>query len=315
MAFPTPSQQNAIDIKDKTILVSAAAGSGKTATLTQRIIKRLTKDDPPADISNMLIVTFTRAAAAELKVKIFNALSETLSKLSVNEDEESRKTTAHLASQLTKLSSAKICTIDSFYFDVLKENYTLLENIKSSVRIIDDAEYVILAKNVMSEIIEDFYNASTTFPSLVESLVSIRSMNSAANVFLDIYDKLQTAPEGIEFLKKQSKEIRDASSDRFFNSSYGIFIRQKCVDILEHYITAYESMLDPTTCEDTVREKYGPMLKNDLDFAKAFLLTLKEPSQTYEKVRSDLFAFEFKKLGTISPKTDQSQVATTILFS
>ena len=69
----TPQQLQAIDAKDKTILVSAAAGSGKTATLTERIIKRITVDN--ADISNMLIVTFTRSAAADLKLKIFNAIT------------------------------------------------------------------------------------------------------------------------------------------------------------------------------------------------------------------------------------------------
>ena len=82
----TPSQLEAIKIKDRAILVSAAAGSGKTATLTERIIRKIkgTKDSDPektihgADISKMLIVTFTRPAAAELRVKIFNALSEAL---------------------------------------------------------------------------------------------------------------------------------------------------------------------------------------------------------------------------------------------
>ena len=74
----TKSQQDAIDIKNRTLLVSAAAGSGKTAVLTARIIKRLTDAENPADISRMLIVTFTKAAAGELRSRISDALKSAL---------------------------------------------------------------------------------------------------------------------------------------------------------------------------------------------------------------------------------------------
>ena len=107
----TPAQLSAIEMRDKTLLVSAAAGSGKTATLTERIIRRITDEKSPADISKMLIVTFTRAAAAELRAKIFTALSNAVAKSPTNK---------HLASQLVKIGSAKICTIDSFYFDIIQ---------------------------------------------------------------------------------------------------------------------------------------------------------------------------------------------------
>ena len=89
----TPQQLKAIDTRDKTILVSAAAGSGKTATLTERIIKRITVDN--ASISNMLIVTFTRSAAADLKLKIFNAISSELA--TVTDPDIAAKLSAQLA--------------------------------------------------------------------------------------------------------------------------------------------------------------------------------------------------------------------------
>ena len=81
----TPSQLSAIEIKDKTLLVSAAAGSGKTTVLTERIIRSLTDAEHPADLSRLLVVTFTRAAAADLKAKISKALNKALAEHPENE--------------------------------------------------------------------------------------------------------------------------------------------------------------------------------------------------------------------------------------
>ena len=106
----TPAQLSAIEMRDKTLLVSAAAGSGKTATLTERIIRSLTDDNNPADISRMLIATFTRASAADLREKISAALSKKLAE---------NPTNRNLADQLVALGSAHISTIDSFYLDIL----------------------------------------------------------------------------------------------------------------------------------------------------------------------------------------------------
>ena len=111
----TKAQLKAITEHDKTLLISAAAGSGKTATLTERIIRSITAEQDPADISKMLIVTYTRSAAAELKTRIFAALGEALAK-----DPSNR----HLTSQLMKIGSAKISTIDAFYLDVVKSNFS-----------------------------------------------------------------------------------------------------------------------------------------------------------------------------------------------
>ena len=97
----TPEQQSAIDTRDKTLLVSAAAGSGKTATLTQRIIASLLDEENPADISELLIVTFTNAAVGELKERIGKAIRAALSEHPENQ---------RLQRQLLLLPSATICT-------------------------------------------------------------------------------------------------------------------------------------------------------------------------------------------------------------
>jgi ATP-dependent helicase/nuclease subunit A len=99
----TKSQQLAIDLRDRNILVSAAAGSGKTATLTERILRLLTEENDPADINCMQIVIFTRAAAGELRTRISKKLGDALAENPAN---------VHIAGQITSLPSAKICTID-----------------------------------------------------------------------------------------------------------------------------------------------------------------------------------------------------------
>ena len=114
----TPEQEAAMSIKGTTLLVSAAAGSGKTSVLTERIIRLLTDREHPADLSRMLIVTFTRASAADLKAKIAKALTTELAE---------HPGDAHLTQQILSLSSAQISTIDSFFQKVVRANFDELD--------------------------------------------------------------------------------------------------------------------------------------------------------------------------------------------
>ena len=165
----TKEQKQAINAKDKTILVSAAAGSGKTATLTERIIKRITVDN--ADISGMLIVTFTRSAAADLKAKIFKAITEKLSEVS------DPNIASKLSAQLANINNATICTIDSFYYELVKSHFTEC-GVSPTFRIIDDGEYKLIAKSTIDEVIDEFYENYASFPKFADCF-STASKNSA----------------------------------------------------------------------------------------------------------------------------------------
>jgi len=293
----TTSQQHAMNVRGKTVLVSAAAGSGKTATLTERIIRRLTDSNDPADISNMLIVTFTRAAAAELRAKIFTALSDALA---------SQPSSKHLTSQLLKLGGAKICTIDSFYFDILQSNITSLD-MKSSIRIADDAEYTLLAQSVMNDTIEDFYKTEPNFSDLIEALVTARGSGAIADIFLDIYGKLETIPEGIDFIRQQAKSAVDTAHLDFFETSYGKILQQYCINTFEHYILVYTKMLDPCTADEVVQAKYFDAIADDLDFCENLLRTAKKSDCGYCELQDLLFCHTFEKLGKIDKKSVTSQ--------
>ena len=186
----TPKQKQAIEARGKTLLVSAAAGSGKTATLTERIVRKLTDEQNPADISRMLIVTFTRLSAADLKRKISNAISEELSK---------NPTSQYLSRQLVLLESAHICTIDSFYLDIVRSNFQRL-SLPSNFRLADEGEMALLRKSVMDEIIEKHYDSNTEnddgFLPFVENFTSAKQSDTLSDIFLALENKLCSKTEG-----------------------------------------------------------------------------------------------------------------------
>ena len=204
----TKAQSAAIATRDKTLLVSAAAGSGKTATLTERIICSLTDSENPADISRMLIVTFTRASAADLKLKISKALSEKLL--------ENPKDT-HLANQLVALGSAHISTIDSFYYDIVKTNFQKL-SLPQVPKIADDSETVPLYMNVMNETIEDFYYTHDGFDRFMEHFTATRDSSMAAKTFISMYDKLLSQRRGFDALTDYAKDLSDACGRNIFGA-------------------------------------------------------------------------------------------------
>ena len=165
----TPKQKQAIETRGKTVLVSAAAGSGKTATLTERIVRKLTDVNNPASISRMLIVTFTRLSAADLKRKISAAISDELAK---------NPTSQYLSKQLVLLESAHICTIDSFYLDIVRSNFQRL-SLPSNFRLADEGEMALLRKSVMDEIIERHYDASADDDNFLSFVKTSQRLNKA----------------------------------------------------------------------------------------------------------------------------------------
>ena len=140
----TEEQQQVIDLRDHNILVSAAAGSGKTAVLVERIIARLTRDANPVDVDHMLIVTYTEAAAAEMKERIGAAIEKEL-----EEDPSSE----HLKRQSALIHTAKITTIHSFCLSVIREYFHTID-LDPGFRIGDEREIRMLREDILREVME-----------------------------------------------------------------------------------------------------------------------------------------------------------------
>ena len=148
----TEDQEKAIYANPAEIVVSAAAGSGKTQILTTRIIERLKQSNNPVSIEKLLIVTFTKAAAAEMRERIGKALKNAVK----SESEASLR--KHLKKQLTMLGSAHICTIDSFCYDVVKQNFFRV-NLPSDVAIGEQGELALLKLSALEDTIDALYCA------------------------------------------------------------------------------------------------------------------------------------------------------------
>lgn len=292
----TAAQLAAMNTVDQTLLVSAAAGSGKTATLTQRIINRLTDKDSPADISNMLIVTFTHAAADELKNRIFSALSAELAKSPSNR---------HLTTQLIKLGSARICTIDAFYLDLIRRNFATL-GISPSFRIADPAELDILATDVMEDTIEYFYETDECFPALAECLTGTRSADHLGDVFLGLSDRAASLPEGIDFLRDNAQKTKEAaeSGKDFLSTPFGEILRAQSLDAIRHCEAIMKEAVDFASCED-YRSTLLPSFAYDLDFCQKLIGTLSHPTEAYSRTKQLLEAFAPVRLKPLKDKTTE----------
>ena len=143
----TDEQQKVISLNDRSLLVSAAAGSGKTAVLVERIIQKVTSKTTPIDIDQLLVVTFTKAAAAEMRERVMAAIDARLM-----EDPQN----SHLQKQKMLLPSAMITTIDSFCMNVLREHFDAID-LDPGFRVGDPQEMTLLKQDVAEQLLEDWY--------------------------------------------------------------------------------------------------------------------------------------------------------------
>ena len=186
----TAQQQKAIDERGKTLLVSAAAGSGKTATLTERIIRSITDKEKPVDVSRLLVVTFTVAAAGEMKARITNRLTALLS-----EDPSNRR----ISDQLMMLGSAQISTLDSFYLELVRNNFEAA-GFPPDFRVCDEGELFSLQRQLMNRAIDRMYREEPDFPELADLFSDIRQETALCERLLGIRAELCRIPEGIDIL-------------------------------------------------------------------------------------------------------------------
>ena len=284
----TEAQCAAIKIHHKTLLVSAAAGSGKTATLTERIIRSITDPNQPADVSRMLIVTFTRAAAEELKTRIFNALSEALAK-----DPSNR----YLASQLVKLGSAHICTIDSFCLELLRSHFSVL-GLPASFRIADEAEMELLSHSVMEEVLDFFYETSPSFPAFAECFTGTRNADHFSNLLITLARKSNSIPQGIEFFHQSALETKQNAENKidFFATSLGRIIRDHAIDTVEHARSIFNAACDYITEHPDTASALFAAYDYDRTFCESLLVALRDPNDAYRLAQQKLQSFEPLKL-------------------
>ena len=187
----TEEQKQVISLRDRNILVSAAAGSGKTAVLVQRILSKILDKKNPVDIDRMLIMTFTRAAAGEMKERISRALEDAL-----YEDPENE----HLQRQMTLIHTAQITTIDGFCSYLIR-NYFHLIGLDPGCRTAEEGELKLLKEDVLKELFEDFYSRNDEdFLNFVECYAPGKTDEGLKELVLKLYDTAMSNPYPVEWL-------------------------------------------------------------------------------------------------------------------
>lgn len=283
----TKSQKLAIDLRNRNILVSAAAGSGKTATLTERIIQLLTDKKHPADISRMLIVTFTRAAAGELRTRISKALSKALA---------SDPTNRHIARQMTALGGAKICTIDSYYLDLVKTSFQRL-GLPASFRLADETELMLIRNEIMEAVINRRYETDDSFIDYADQITTAKGEYRLSEILLDIVAKLDSLPNGTDYLIRCADKYSDFYDKDFFQTSIGSFMLRMIVEEVSDMIKRCDRLLRIIDCNSSVTP-YAKAISADRDFLCTFSSTLAKRS--YEKARAIIYDYKATTLGSIS---------------
>ena len=217
----TEEQKQVIWLRNRNILVSAAAGSGKTAVLVERILQKITDKEHPVDIDRLLIVTFTRAAAAEMRERIGTEIQKRLMEDPDNEN---------LQRQETLLFHAQITTIDSFCQSVLRSYFHLID-LDPAFSIMDEGEAKLLRRDTAEELLEEQYaQASGEFELFVESFASGKNDENLIGMIWQVYEFSRSHPWPEEWLDKckENYEINSAeeltkSAEYLLNSTLRLF--------------------------------------------------------------------------------------------
>lgn len=295
----TTDQRHAIECRKGSVLVSAAAGSGKTAVLVERVIRRLTDKDNPCSAEDLLIVTFTRAATAQMREKIGAAILKRLS-----EDPTDR----HLRRQYMLLPFAKICTIDSFCNDLVRENFHAL-GISPDYSLLDNETAVIMKNDVCEAMLERAYEEDSDgrFSELSDMMSSGSSDEDFAKLIIKMYDISTAYPFPDLWLDSL---IGEYSQPNINKSRWGGIIKKYVCDMLDYCVSSSRDMMTAMESDPIVADAYGAAVQSDINMY----------AELREKINSDwdeaLEAFKtvkYMSLGRVSKgyESETKNVVTT----
>lgn len=273
----TNEQQNVIEFRNRNILVSAAAGSGKTAVLVERIVKKITDKNEPVDIDRLLVVTFTKAAAAEMRERIGNAIETLL---------EAEPENGNLRRQQTLLHNAQITTIDSFCLFVVRNHFEEI-GLDPNFRIADQGEIKLLEMDVLNEVFEQEYSKHSNpleerdhFLDFVDAYSDKRSNKAAKEMILKVYKQSSSSPWPREWVSSLLQPYLVETKEELLETELmkEIFsaVKNNLLDMPNRL-----SVLLETALSEPHLEKYAVNLTNDIEcFSKL------EEVQDFESLRT-----------------------------
>ncbi len=255
----TREQNLAINEKESNILVAAAAGSGKTAVLVERIINKVINEK--IDIDKILVVTFTNAAASEMRERILDAIYKRL------EDEPEN---AHLQRQINLLNKASISTIHAFCLDVIRNNFFEIDT-SANFRVGDTTEVELIKQEVLEDLFEQKYEEENEeFLNLVETYTNYRNDDKLKEIVLDIYKFIQSTPFPESWIKEKVKKFNYSIDTDFATTEWGKIILKELFSQIEECILKLEK-IHKETGKFIELDKYTTVLNQDIQNLKSLI--------------------------------------------
>ncbi len=279
----TPDQQRVIDTRDRNILVSAAAGSGKTAVLVERIIQKICDTEHSVDIDRLLIVTFTSAAAAQMRERISKAVMKKLEEQPENE---------HLQKQSALIHNAQITTIDSFCLFVIRNNFNEI-GLDPGFRVADEGEIKLLESDILAALLEDsFAKGEERFLRFVECYSTGKGEQKIEEAILRLYHFAMSYPFPEEWLMERKQDyvlhsLEDLTKKQWFQGAMNYLhtVLGECLNRLQQGLSIAEGM-------------HGPIQYRENLIADIELIEKMQQANGYEEL-FDLFTYQsFGRLST-----------------
>lgn len=284
----TPEQQKVIELRDSSILVSAAAGSGKTAVLTERIVREVCDEEHPVDIDRLLIVTFTNAAAAEMRERIAAKIEEKL---------EETPDSAHIQRQATLLHNAQITTIDSFCLFLLRNHFNEI-GLDPAFRIADEGEVKLMQQDVLKELIEDSYaSGNEDFRYCVEYFCPGGRESVLEKHILNLSRYAASFPWPEEWLLERKRDYDAATPGELCESNYGRYLTEHLSAMADGWLQKMKRV------QALVQEPDGPYMFGEMVDGEIEQLERLCACGNLEEYAAGLPAISF---GTLSRKKDDS---------
>lgn len=284
----TEKQKNVIDTRGRNILVSAAAGSGKTAVLVERIIQKILDKENPVDVDKLLVVTFTKAAAAEMRERVLDALEKA---------EKEQPNNEHLQKQQTYIHNANITTIDSLCARIVREHFDKID-IDPGTRIVDEAEMRMVESDVLSEMIEGYFEtADESFIHLADKYTNPKNTTAIDQLILTLYKAAISHVNPKKWLDSCREPFDIQSVEEIENALW----MKKLKNILGNNIDALIEKADEALkicSEDDGPEKYY----DDIASIKVALLRI-DCGDTYDEIRNTVEKVQFERLPAIKKDT------------
>ena len=281
----TEEQELAINTRKCNLLVAAAAGSGKTAVLVERIIKMITEGENPVDIDKLLVVTFTNAAASEMRERIGDAISKKL---------EEMPDSKMLQRQLALLNKSNITTIHSFCLDIIKNNFHLID-LDPGFRIGDETECTLIKQDVLIELFEDKYDKEDEdFLNLIEAYCTNRDDERLKEIVLKLYNFSMSGPWPSVWLREKAQEFNINSLDELEKASWYKVLKESLYLDLNNAKNGLDEAIK--ICEeDSDLAPYLLNLKPELNGIENAINSLNlNLEQIYKAIKDIEFAYRIK---------------------